>query len=364
MPNLSNTVTFLFAGDGSLASEGLSVFLQTKSNFLMISECSDGASAIANIGAHSPEIAVIDAQLPDMSAGQIIEAVRTTNQSTRIIVLGTTADRNLADQLLAAGADAYVVRNGPSRHLNDAIRYIRDGGKYLAPQLTKDLPVGDLPVANLPVASGGPSTTDHNEAVTGLRNAVEAQARMVERLEQAMERAQYAIELLQQKVEQLSGSAIDPPPPPAAESERNRKMQGMRAKVSAVAAALIVGVMGFMLAGILRPGAESPLAEFSSLGAEDALKAGTTSSLHLAGWEIESVDKATALLKNQEYSAAEKLCRTLLKQNPSNTAASRILASALFHQDRIEESADVVRSMAVPATRAVRRAPSRLSFDN
>src|SRR5262245_22251229 len=123
MPNLSNTVTFLFAGDGSLASEGLSVFLQTKSNFLMISECHDGASAVADITAHSPAIAVIDAQLPDMNAAQIIAAVRLGNHTTKLIVLGASADRNTADSLLAAGADAYVVRSGPSRHLNDAIRY-------------------------------------------------------------------------------------------------------------------------------------------------------------------------------------------------------------------------------------------------
>ncbi len=162
MPNLSNTVTFLFAGDGSLASEGLSVFLQTKSNFLMVSECSDGASAIADIATHSPEIAVIDVQLPDMTAGQIIETVRSTNRDIRIIVLGVTVDRNLADQLLASGADAYVVRNGPSRHLNDAIRYVRDGGKYLAPQLTRDIPV----------APGSYSATDHSEAVITLRAAL------------------------------------------------------------------------------------------------------------------------------------------------------------------------------------------------
>src|ERR1035437_4754163 len=100
MPNLSNIITYLFAGDGSLASEGLSVFLQTKSNFLMISECSNGESTIAEIAAHSPAIAVIDAQLADMSAGQIIESVRAKNQDTRIIVLGTSADRRVADELL------------------------------------------------------------------------------------------------------------------------------------------------------------------------------------------------------------------------------------------------------------------------
>src|SRR5271165_5751279 len=108
MPNLSNTVTFLFAGDGSLSSDGLSAFLQTKSNFLLLAECSDGAAAVADIRSHRPEIAVIDAQLPDMNALQIIQAVRPDVRETKIIVLGASADRNIADELIAAGADAYI----------------------------------------------------------------------------------------------------------------------------------------------------------------------------------------------------------------------------------------------------------------
>jgi DNA-binding NarL/FixJ family response regulator len=340
MPNLSNTVTFLFAGDGSLASEGLSVFLQTKSNFLMIAECNDGASALAGIQAHSPEIAVIDAQLPDMTAAQIIEAARTANQSTRIIVLGSSADREIADRLLALGADAYVVRNGPSRYLNDAIRYVRDGGKYLAPELTRDKP---------PVA-GKPTADDNTKAVASLRNAVEAQAKTVARLEVAMDRAQYAIELLQQKVEQLTAAPIEAPQPEPA-PEPNRILAGLKTKVGAFAAVVMVGIVSFALPGALRPSAEAAaVAEFSSAGSEDALKSTTTGSLHLAGWELEIIDRATGLMKNQQFDAAEKLCRSLLKQNPANSAASRILASALFHQNRVEESADVVRSMAAPNT--------------
>ena len=338
MPNLSNTVTFLFAGDGSLASDGLSAFLQTKSNFLLLSECSDGTTAIADIHAHKPEIAVIDAQLPDMNARQIIEGVRTRNQDTRIIVLGASADRNIADELLSVGADAYIVRSGPSRHLNEAIRYVRDGGKYLAPQLTRELPV----------SGSGLSAETQREAVSSLRAAVEAQALTVQRLEHAMDRAQYAIEILQQKVEQLTGTPIEPPPStPSGESERSRRMPSVRTGVSAVAAALVLAVLGLQFAGILRP-APGAAATNSSTAAVDSLPAVSTTGL--TGWEWENVENARSLVQNQQYAAAEKRCRMVLRQSPANTTAMRVLASALFHQNRVAESADVVRSMAVPKT--------------
>jgi len=341
MPNLSSTVTFLFAGDGSLASDGLSVFLQTKSNFIMVAECSEGSRAISDIETHSPEIAVIDAQLPDLSADKIVRAVRQKNQQTKIIILGATADRTVADALLAAGADAYIVRSGPSRHLNDAIRYVRDGGKYLAPELTKDSP------ATAEVRA----MCNHREDIENLRSTLDAQERTVERLENAMERAQHAIELLQQKVEQLSGTQIEAPA--YDEAARSRIPGGLRTKLGAVAAALMVGVMGFVLAGALHPGQSGLSAvEIATLGTEDSLRAGSTGSLHLENWEMDTVANATTMLRNRQYAATEKACRDLLKQNPGNLQAARLLASALFHQDRISESADVIRSMAVPVASA------------
>jgi len=309
----------------------------------MVAECSTGAAAIEDIAAHCPDIAVIDAQLPDLGADGVVSAVRSRNLETRMIILGTTPDRNLADSLLAAGADAYIVRNGPSRHLNDAIRYVRDGGKYLAPQLTRDLPV----------LSGKALGDEHNEAVAQLRTAVATQARTVARLEEAMERAQYAIELLQQKIEQLSGTPVEsqPPVPSAVEdaSAKSRALPGLRSGIGQVAAALMIGIVGFVLAGVLRPSAASTIAEYTSIGTEDALKAGSSDSLNLAGWEAESVEKASGLLSNQQYAAAEKLARRLLQQNPANAMISRILASALYHQGKVAESADVISSTAVPA---------------
>lgn len=315
MPNLSTTVTFLFAGDGSLSSDGLSAFLQTKSNFLLLSECSDGATAIADIKTHKPEIAVIDAQLPDMSARQIVQAVRPGNQSTRIIVLGASPDRHVADDLLSVGADAYIVRSGPSRHLNEAIRYVQDGGKYLAPQLTSELPV----------SAGASSSEGHGETVSTLKAALEAQALAVARLEHAMDRAQYAIELLQRKVEQLTGVPIEPPPAtPSGEGERNRRMPGVRTGISTVAAALVLAVLGFQFAGILKP---APGASMTKVFAPAAVQSSAAGS-SLIGWEWDSVENARALLKKQYYSAAEKECRAVLKQNLANVAASRALASA------------------------------------
>src|SRR5262249_28717307 len=158
-----------------------------------------------------------------------------------------------------------------------------------------------------------------------LRAVIDAQARTVERLEQTMERTQSAIELLQQKVEQLSGTSVEPGPTPLPQDAPGelRKRPGLRAAVGSFAASLLVGVLGFWLGGFNHAVPESPARQFLSAGSEDALRATTSSSLHLAGWESETVANAASLVKNQQYAAAEKLCRSVLQQNPANASARK-----------------------------------------
>lgn len=194
MRSLSNTISFVFASDGSLVSERLSLLLQTNSNFVLLSECRNGRAAIAEILARNPDIALIDAHLGDMSAAEIVKAARSAKAVTKLVVLGASAERDCAGELIAAGADAYVVRNGPTRHLNHAIRYILEGGKYISPELTEGLTAPEY----FEISTG------NKPPVCDVREAVLSQRRTVERLELALERAQAAIERLEQKVEQLS----------------------------------------------------------------------------------------------------------------------------------------------------------------
>jgi len=228
-------VTFLFAGDGSLASEGLSAFLQTKSNYMLVAECRDGAIAIGTIESLNPQVAVIDAHLPDMSADVIAAEVRARGSRTKIVVLGLSANREEADRVLRGGADAYVIRSGPSRHLTDAIRHVQGDGKYLDPQLAVTQPIG------AEQNSGAAELPSNDDAIQGLWTAVESQARTMERLEQAISRAEFAIGLLQQKLEQLAAVASEvPPASPQAGPEVSREKQSLstrlRTGVSLVAA--------------------------------------------------------------------------------------------------------------------------------
>ena len=61
--------------------------------------------------------------------------------------------------------------------------------------------------------------------------------------------------------------------------------------------------------------------------------------------QTELLDQARSFSQKREYSKAEDIYRTILKTDPSNTEVKRLLASALFRQEKIDESVKVLNSI-------------------
>jgi DNA-binding NarL/FixJ family response regulator len=51
------------------------------------------------------------------------------------VILSISREDSVVLESLRAGADAYLLKDGPARHLLDAIQFVRDGGVYVSPLL-------------------------------------------------------------------------------------------------------------------------------------------------------------------------------------------------------------------------------------
>jgi len=134
----SDKVTVLLADEDALRRDGLAAVLQGNSGYEVISQVPDGETAIAEMRRLRPDIAVIDLNLPKLHGIELVRRVRGEMLGTRIVIMAGTTDDDIVREVVRAGADAYLLKNGPARHLLDAISYVRDGGQYFSPQLRRD----------------------------------------------------------------------------------------------------------------------------------------------------------------------------------------------------------------------------------
>jgi len=83
--------TTLIAEDEPLAREGLIAWVRALPQLELVAACADGASALAAIREHAPELVLMDIQMPGLTGLQVLRALAQDGPSPAPAVIFTTA---------------------------------------------------------------------------------------------------------------------------------------------------------------------------------------------------------------------------------------------------------------------------------
>jgi DNA-binding NarL/FixJ family response regulator len=126
--------TVVLADDHTIVREGFAA-LCAAHGMKVLGEASDGPSAADMVSHLQPDFAILDMHMPGMNGIEVIRRLRANGCRAKLLILSISRDENTVIEALRAGADGYLLKDGPVRHLLDAINYVRDGGQYVSPLL-------------------------------------------------------------------------------------------------------------------------------------------------------------------------------------------------------------------------------------
>jgi DNA-binding NarL/FixJ family response regulator len=126
--------TVVLADDHAIVREGFAA-LCASHGMRVLAECSDGMAALETISTLKPDFAILDIHMPGMTGVEVIRRLRSAGCAAKLIILSISREEPTVMEALRAGADAYLLKDGPARHLLDAINFVRDGGVYVSPLL-------------------------------------------------------------------------------------------------------------------------------------------------------------------------------------------------------------------------------------
>lgn len=133
----------LLADDHESVREGLKAILSTQGDMEVIAEVQDGRAAVAQALMLQPDIVVMDVSMPNLNGLKATEALMAQCPSVRVLALTRHADDAYLQQMLKAGAAAYVLKQSRATELLQAIRAIAAGKKYLDPAIAETV-IGNL----------------------------------------------------------------------------------------------------------------------------------------------------------------------------------------------------------------------------
>jgi DNA-binding NarL/FixJ family response regulator len=132
----TDTIRVVLADDHAVVRKGIREFLEEEGDIQVVGEATDGRTAVEVTMEQSPDVAVLDIQMPGLNGIEVTRRIKAERPGLRVLVLTAYDDDPYIFAALQAGASGYVLKSAPSEELIRAVRAVFRGESALDPAVT------------------------------------------------------------------------------------------------------------------------------------------------------------------------------------------------------------------------------------
>ncbi len=132
-----SAITVFLLDDQDIVRLGLRTLLELEPDITVVGEGHLAADAPDRIAALRPDVAVLDARLPDGSGIDVCREVRSRELGTACLMLTSYDDDEALISAIMAGAAGYLLKVIDSSSIVDAVRRLAAGQSLLDPAVTQ-----------------------------------------------------------------------------------------------------------------------------------------------------------------------------------------------------------------------------------
>jgi DNA-binding NarL/FixJ family response regulator len=136
---MSDVTRVLIVDDQEVVREGLRAILSTVPGLDVVGLAANGAEAVEEVAALSPDVVLMDLNMPIMNGIEAIRALRATHPDVRVLVLTTYDAEDWVLDAIRAGANGYMLKDAPRERLIEAIKGTAAGESHVDPGVAADL---------------------------------------------------------------------------------------------------------------------------------------------------------------------------------------------------------------------------------
>jgi len=126
-------VRIFLLDDHEVVRRGIAELLSAVPGFEIVGEAGTVEQALARVMAAKPDVAVLDARLPDGSGIDVCREIRSALPDTYCLILTSYDDQDAVLSSVLAGASGYVLKEVRTSGLVDAIRQVALGRSLIDP---------------------------------------------------------------------------------------------------------------------------------------------------------------------------------------------------------------------------------------
>lgn len=136
-----DSLRVVIADDHSVVRQGIRGVLEQVDGLEVVGEAGDGAEALSMVSELSPDVVVLDVNMPEKSGLEVTMQLREDAHPARVLILSMHDDPEYVLQAVRSGADGYVLKDVSPAELRDAVAAVHEGRDYFTARVTQQLSV-------------------------------------------------------------------------------------------------------------------------------------------------------------------------------------------------------------------------------
>jgi DNA-binding NarL/FixJ family response regulator len=136
-PGAKRQIRVLLVDDHPVVRKGLSSYLSNYGQVSIIGEASDGQEALRKARELSPDLVLMDIDMPRMNGLTAADTLRKENPKIKVLVLSMHSDADNVLRILQSGARGFVLKQAPTDELIKAIESINSGETFFSPDVAR-----------------------------------------------------------------------------------------------------------------------------------------------------------------------------------------------------------------------------------
>ena len=133
---MSGEIRVLIADDHPVLRAGLRQVIEGDRSLRVVAEAADGPSALEQIEALRPDVAVLDIDMPGCDGFSVLREMKKRRLPSSVIFLTLHAVESLFNEAIDLGARGYILKDSAVAGIVDGVRAVANGQHYVTPELT------------------------------------------------------------------------------------------------------------------------------------------------------------------------------------------------------------------------------------
>jgi two-component system NarL family response regulator len=124
-------IRVVIVDDHPMVTEGIQSILESYDDVEVIAACSSGQEIIDQVETLSPDVILLDLNMPGIGGLSTTEMLLERRPGTRILILSMHDSPEYIASALSHGASGYVLKDVPTEEIKRAIDAVMEGQRYL-----------------------------------------------------------------------------------------------------------------------------------------------------------------------------------------------------------------------------------------